>query len=406
MTDSNMSGTCGEGITFSFDPLTNKLSFEGHGSIPNYKKNQTPWVQFSAITKTIEINEGITEIGAYAFFYFQSLVEITLSSSVSKIGKYAFYKCQSIDTRQCKWDGVKIVGDSAFMWCNSPNFLSVPPNIEVIGTLGFACIKKIKTLVLPNSIKQLGVFSFGGCDSITNFEMPNTIELIKGGFLQGAHNLSIKSIKINIVDKKYTCPYKLDYKNKIMYRDNKLIAFFYDKSFNGFNYKIPEYISEICPAAFYRAYGIVNIFIHDNIQSIGFKAFGNMRKLKTITLPKNLKKIDKGILYCEKKGISNLKTVIINCDINNVDKEMFNNAYNLNNLIFNGHVNNFEEGSLAQLGELKCLLIKYPGATIHQHSFKHIIKNKNKQIIEGTLPSGLYICDDKSVLQMISEIII
>ena len=52
-----------------------------------------PWNEAKPEIKKIEIAEGITSIGSYAFSNCENLTTITVPDSVQHIGEYAFFNC-------------------------------------------------------------------------------------------------------------------------------------------------------------------------------------------------------------------------------------------------------------------------------------------------------------------------
>lgn len=388
----------------NFDKKT--LTVIGTGSIPDYKKNKSPWAKYKTVIETVIIQEGILYIGAYSFFEFKQLHSFLFPDSLKKIGPYSFYKCDLIDTNTSQWGGVEYIGEAAFMWCNSPQFNQLPPHLIDVGVLGFACLKKITELYLPPNTKHLSIFAFGGCSGVEKLSIPKTIDSIDGGFLEEAHNLKLSSIHFYDPDNQLIeCKYKLDYKNNIMYKNDALIQFFYNPDYDKCNFIVPNYITKIYPAAFYRAYGLTNITLHENIQYIGYKAFGNTRRLEKIIIPKNVTAIGKGLFFSgDKKGISNLSTVIFDCAINTIDNDMFRGAYNLKTLIINENKPLIEEDAFKDAKSLVCIICKnglHMNVPNHQYIFE---KNNRDCCTDGDISPGLYIRDNDCVFHFIHEL--
>ena len=84
--------SCGDGLTWELNGDTLAISFdgEGTGAMDNWdSENPAPWYDDAPDIKYVEIAEGVTSIGAYAFadcdFFF-----IDLPASVTSIGENAF----------------------------------------------------------------------------------------------------------------------------------------------------------------------------------------------------------------------------------------------------------------------------------------------------------------------------
>ncbi|HBB20526.1 MAG TPA: hypothetical protein DCZ62_08855, partial [Ruminococcus sp.] len=63
------SGQCGENAFWSFDTATSKLTIFGTGAMKDYHFNDDlPWYNYNDDITSVEIENGITSIGQYAFF--------------------------------------------------------------------------------------------------------------------------------------------------------------------------------------------------------------------------------------------------------------------------------------------------------------------------------------------------
>ena len=86
-------GTCGESLTWNLE--NGVLTISGTGKMDDYdsKNSRPPWYGrvFSAV-----LEEGITDIGDYAFSGCLSLTSITLPDSVTEISDTAFDKCPNL----------------------------------------------------------------------------------------------------------------------------------------------------------------------------------------------------------------------------------------------------------------------------------------------------------------------
>jgi len=75
------------------------LTISGNGEMPNYgDPYQVPWYTYSNIIYVVEIQHGVTSIGACAFYGCSSLKSVTIPESMASIGSYAFYGCSSLET--------------------------------------------------------------------------------------------------------------------------------------------------------------------------------------------------------------------------------------------------------------------------------------------------------------------
>ena len=69
------SGTCGDGLKWSFDTSTGKLTIRGSGAMDDYAYDpagdpggrMAPWYDYLESIRTVDLPDGLTHIGDYAF---------------------------------------------------------------------------------------------------------------------------------------------------------------------------------------------------------------------------------------------------------------------------------------------------------------------------------------------------
>lgn len=121
------SGTCGENATWSLDRATGTLTISGTGAMENYDSLRglySPWTYDDV--KTVEIKNGITHIGDYAFCAFSNgkqLTSVIIPDSVTSIGHCAFEGC-GFSTFQIPKNVTAMSGD-AFIGCPNLKEFSV-----------------------------------------------------------------------------------------------------------------------------------------------------------------------------------------------------------------------------------------------------------------------------------------
>lgn len=93
------SGTCGDGVTWSYDADTSTLTIAGSGRMSDYSPGEMPWYQYKSNIRNIQINEGVTYIGEHAFYHIRSnddtkLTAISLPEGLTEIAAAAFGYCR------------------------------------------------------------------------------------------------------------------------------------------------------------------------------------------------------------------------------------------------------------------------------------------------------------------------
>ena len=84
------SGTCGEGINWSYSNYT--LTISGQGEMAD----GSPWEAYKDRIETVILTGGITKIGEGAFENYDALEKVHFGDALVEIGKRAFYDCNDI----------------------------------------------------------------------------------------------------------------------------------------------------------------------------------------------------------------------------------------------------------------------------------------------------------------------
>ncbi len=169
------------------------LTISGKGAMPDFSGiADQPWKDSSSEIRQVVIEDGVTSIGACAFwncqvlganipssvtaignnaFYGSSIISVTIPSSVKTIGNSAFYNCQNLSTvTVC--DGVETIGQNAFRACTSLGAIALPASIGEVGSGAFFQCTKMKGAVFAPGDKQvnLGDDIFAGCNWLMNID--------------------------------------------------------------------------------------------------------------------------------------------------------------------------------------------------------------------------------------------
>ena len=145
--------------------ITGKLTISGTGAMPNFdfpKGNLAPWWNYDALgvitkigIKSVDIKDGVTNVGDYALFLLPDATQITLPDSVTRIGRYGIAMCS------------KLTG------------MSIPKSVTEIGDFGLAG-DGLTAVTLPDGLQSLGRGAFDTCTSLTNITLPAAITAVPG----------------------------------------------------------------------------------------------------------------------------------------------------------------------------------------------------------------------------------
>ena len=164
------SGTCGENLTWTLDS-DGVLTISGAGAMNDYSWwNLPPW---GTEVKTVMIENGVTNIGEYAFFDCSALTNITIPGSVKYIGFYAVYGCRSLLSITIP-EGVTALGPSALSNCGLIS-VTLPESLTSIGAGAFGSCFDLKNVSIPNAVTSIGSSAFSYCIALTSITIPASV---------------------------------------------------------------------------------------------------------------------------------------------------------------------------------------------------------------------------------------
>lgn len=304
-------GFCGSGLSYSFngERVTIKYLGYGTGMMYDYSASEEglPW---AGCTKVV-ISNGVTSIGARAF-YNCKISEISLPDSVISIEDGAFRYCKELKTVELP-SKLEHIGAEAFMHCESLINPVLPSSLITIDDNAFLSCSSITSMNLPNKVSKIsaGVFSYTG---LTSFTIPETVREIRLHCFEGCEIETIfvpksvvvlepmfrgpdwfyennwpKSITVSEDNKSYT---SID--GVVFTKDKKeLIEYPCGKS--GTSYVIPSGTSKIGNYAF-NGCRLKSVTIPNSINQLGEWAFLQCM-IESLTIPEGIKEIPEGFAF-------------------------------------------------------------------------------------------------------------
>lgn len=323
------SGTCGENATWIFDSY-GTLTISGSGDIYDYNHSYdsydyTPWHSIAKYIMSIKIENGITNIGNYAFSGCSNLAEITIPNGVSSIGAYAFNGCYDL-TQIIIPDSVLSIGESAFYSCNL-NEIVFPDSLISIGEGAFSN-GSLTEIVIPESVSSIGEHAFANCSRLTSITVSdgNDSYASVDGVLFNKNKTKLIQYPDYKADAKYTIPDSVtDIGNYAFGGCDNLVEIV-----------IPGSVINIGDSAFSGCYVLEKVTISDGVATIGENAFNNCRGLTEIVIPNSVTSIGGSAFnWCDA-----LESITISDNIEYIGSCVFDNTAYYNN------ENNWDNGGL------------------------------------------------------------
>lgn len=128
---------CGEGLTWQLDPATGELVISGEGAMADYSiAPPAPWYTHRDSITSVRLEEGVTTVGHYAFFYCEKITSVTLPDTLVSVNDFAFWNCTAL-TSVTLPEGVESVGGNAFQDCSALSDVSLPGSLTALGKDAF-----------------------------------------------------------------------------------------------------------------------------------------------------------------------------------------------------------------------------------------------------------------------------
>ncbi len=270
-------GSCGSNAHYTID-RAGVLCISGTGKMKDYSSSASsvPWYSLCSTIKKIEIADGITSIGNYAFFDCDSLTAVTIPPSVTSIGKYAFDDCESLTSIAIP-ESVTSIGDNAFDSCDSLTSIIIPESVTSIGSYAFEYCDSLESITFGENSKltSIGSYAFYSCDSLTSIAIPESVTSIGKYAFDDCESLTA----VNISDLAAWCNISFGngYANPLYYAEKLYL--------NGSlveHLTIPDEITKIKNYAFRGCNSIKSVTIPDGVTGIGTEAFALCRSLNAV----------------------------------------------------------------------------------------------------------------------------
>ena len=287
--DAEIGGLCGESVNWVLldadnDGTAEKLVLFGAGAMQNYSSaSDVPWHTYRSQITAVEMTEGITAIGNYAFRDCVGVTEIEIPESVTAIEKYAFYNCDGL-TEIVIPEGVSEIGANAFESCSALERVDLPDSLTYMGSYAFSGCSKLKEIVIPAGVTQISSDLFYSCPALERVTLHDGITSIGGWAFASCSKLTALDLPDQLTE----------IGNYAFYYCTKLAAL-----------EIPDTVTSIGYSAFRNCSALMAVEIPAGVTAIASETFENCSALTTVVLPKSIASVGQNAF----KGCSKLADV-------------------------------------------------------------------------------------------------
>ena len=325
------------------------LTISGTG-MPDYSYDSSdhsynfPWYNQRKKIKNIIIENGVKNIGQYAFLSCSNLVSITILNSVTVIGKSAFSDCSSLTSITIP-NSVTGIGESAFRGCSSLTSITIPESVNIIGS-----------------------GAFFDCNNLTNlvYNAKNATLSQIGNYSTNSFPTSVKSVTIG--EEVESIPLYFLFKNK-----------------NITSVTIPNNVTSIGSYAFEGCSGLTSVTISNSVTSIGMYAFCDCSGLTSITIPNSVMEIfDRAF-----KGCSGLRTLAIPNSVTLIGRNAFEGCSGLTSITLSNSLTTIDIMTFSGCSGLTSITIPNSVTSIGQFAFENCY-NLTSITCEAITPPKMY----------------
>ena len=310
------------------------LTISGTGKMQDFASSTIPWSSVSNSITALVIQNGVTNIGNYAFYNCSGLTgTLTIPDSVTSIGNYAFYNCSGLTGTLTIPNSVTSIGNFAFHNCSSlDTIICMAISPPAAGSNLFYGVTAL--VLVPCSSMQAymlstgwssgnlkgvggpGIVAQGTCGSNLTWQIDcDNVLTISGSGAMNNYPIGGSSGPWN----SYTSAIR--------------------------TVVIGDSVTSIGDNAFYNCSNLTFLIIGNSVKSIGQWAFRHAEALTTITIPDSVTTIGDGAF----SSITSLQTVnfnAINCALTySVFQDDVINIFNIGSAvkfisdnIFNGSI--------------------------------------------------------------------
>ena len=368
-------------FSYTFKNCTNieKVTLtKGMGTMQNYGTSSTyeytPWYISRDSIKDIVIEDGVENIGIYAFYGCSSLTSVTIPNSVTSIGYCAFYGCSSLTSITIP-NSVTSIGGCTFEGCSSLTSITIPDSVTSIDRNAFDGCSSLISITIPDSVTSIGDDAFSGCKSLTGITIPDSVTSIGWSAFSGCSGLKELTMPVSVL----LCSFKecISLERVTLTKGTGTMPDFtgihpsykytpwYVRGADLKELVLEEGITNIGKNAFLDCSGLASIIIPNSITSIGEDAFRGCSGLTSITIPNSVTSIGSYAFY----GCSGLTSVNIPNSVTSIGVSAFSKCTGLTSVAISNSVTSIGDDSFSGCSSLTSITIPNSVTSIGENAF-------------------------------------
>ena len=330
-----LSGECGDNVSWTLYKNIGRLTISGTGDMTDYEDSFSgqvaPWADYKNSISYVEILDGVTKIGNYAFYQFYALQVVEIPDGLTEIGYAAFCECYSL-AKVVIPDSVTKIDTYAFLACSRLTNVEIPESVTEIGDSAFGSCSSLTNIAIPNGVTTISGGTFGECSALTSVLIPDSVTEIGDGAFSKCTNL----ISVTIPDSVTKIGSRL-------FQDCTALT----------EINIPSGVTQIDSSTFAGCISLSNVTIPGNVLEIRFSAFDSCINLKQVTISEGVTVI----LDFAFGGCTSLESVTLPNSMYRIGEFAFVGCTGLTNVTIPDSVAAIEEGAFQGCTNLKSVSV-------------------------------------------------
>ena len=362
---------------------------DDYDSVFSTRSTTAPWSAYQEEISCVDILEGVTYIGEYAFYNHNNLTTVNFPDGLTGIGRSAFQNCEQLAGVDFP-ESLISIGMYAFNGCDGLQELTLPDQLTSVGDTAFGNCKNLTRVIIPNSLTELGRSWFVGCESLTQVTIPDTVTKISSTF---ERCVSLRSIDIpdsvtTIGDAAFQyCTSLSEIKLPAQLQSIGENAFLRCESLK--NIDIPDSVTSIAASAFRESgltaitipgsvagnlggavfqdcASLADVVLEDGVTTIPFNAFSGCSKLVRVSIPNSVTEIENRAFY----DCASLTDLVLPDNLTEMGNYLFSGCSSLTSIEIPDGVTELRECTFYNCTNLAAVLIPSSVTTIGEGVFE------------------------------------
>jgi hypothetical protein len=265
-------------------------------SSPEFQIDEDELVRYLGRAIHAIVPDGIRSIGASAFWNCTSIESVSMPEGLERIGGDSFYCCSNLKTVNIP-ASVRTMGNDPFAGCqklkvknSSPNFIDrsgVLYSQNMTKLIHYPAIRRESVFDIPEEVEIVGKHAFFACRFLEKVTIPEAVQHLENNPFSGCVNLEV----INRSPK-----YHFD--DGVIYNGARTVLVGCLPKFEIPFLEIPDTVEAIGRNAFWNCKKISTVVLTHNIRRIGYNPFAGCENLVILNQNPHFKLVD-GVLYSE-----------------------------------------------------------------------------------------------------------